>query len=461
MCLVRECWTELHEMAMAAFKSQYIDKDTYLASTEDIEMQFCFLDDQLTNLSPPRNLKDLCAAYAMNNRTASNRATVFSSSRLFFQSHFMLMTFLQSESDMASLMFFDSVQVTKGDVDRRYAYLTNQHDETMSPFGLVPLREEHFLDIEDQDLNCRVQVPFFDIEDKGIAISELKKLIEKLKGKSVEIKFEKSSINRQPNAFKSQRSLILGKPTIFSDSLEKKDCSKSKSVTKNNVSNDFPKPVTALILPPNGVISPTNVSIPQLKSNQMEDKVMLNNSQGKKQEVEDHHRNVKFSNNKMFLIEIILFIVESGCSKHMTGNLKLLTNFVEKVLGTVKFRNDQIAPILGYGDLNHNLFSVGTIKFGNDQIAPILGYGDLVQGAITIKRVYYVEGFNHNLFFVGQFYDADLEVAFRKSTCYSRDLKGNNLLTGSRGTDLYLITLQDINYPNPICLMAKASSSQA
>nr|GFC89486.1 hypothetical protein [Tanacetum cinerariifolium] len=61
-------------------------------------------------------------------------------------------------------------------------------------------------------------------------------------------------------------------------------------------------------------------------------------------------------------LEIGLFIVDSGCSKHMTGNLKLLINFVEKFLGTVKFRNDQIAPILGYGDL--------------------------VQGAVTIKRVY-------------------------------------------------------------------------
>nr|GFA52725.1 hypothetical protein [Tanacetum cinerariifolium] len=90
----------------------------------------------------------------------------------------------------------------------------------------------------------------------------------------------------------------------------------------------------------------------------------------------------------------------------MTGNLKLLINFVEKFLGTVKFRNDQIAPILGYGDL--------------------------VQGAVTIKRVYYVKGLNHNLFSVG-----------------------------SRGMDLYSITLQDTNCPNPICLMAKASSLQA
>nr|GFA96419.1 hypothetical protein [Tanacetum cinerariifolium] len=133
-------------------------------------------------------------------------------------------------------------------------------------------------------------------------------------------------------------------------------------------------------------------------------------------------------------VKIVLFITNSGCSKHMTGNLKLLINFVEKFLGTV--------------------------KFGNDQIAPILGYGDLVQGAVTIKRVYYVEGLNHNLFSVGQFCDADLEVAFRKSTCFIRDLKGNDLLTGSRGTDLYSITLEDTNSPNPICLMAKATSSQ-
>nr|GEX89153.1 retrovirus-related Pol polyprotein from transposon TNT 1-94 [Tanacetum cinerariifolium] len=86
---------------------------------------------------------------------------------------------------------------------------------------------------------------------------------------------------------------------------------------------------------------------------------------------------------------------------------------------------------------------------------------DLVQGAVMIKRVYYVKGINHNLFFVGQLCDVDLKVAFRKSTCFIRDLRGNDLLTGSRGTDLYSITLQDTNCPNPICLMAKATSSQA
>ncbi|GJU67467.1 putative ribonuclease H-like domain-containing protein [Tanacetum coccineum] len=69
------------------------------------------------------------------------------------------------------------------------------------------------------------------------------------------------------------------------------------------------------------------------------------------------------------------------------------------------------------------------MRFGNDLFAPILGYGDLVHGNVTIKQVYYVQGLNHNLFSVGQFCDADLEVAFRKSTCFVRDLQGNNLLT--------------------------------
>nr|GFB68181.1 integrase, catalytic region, zinc finger, CCHC-type, peptidase aspartic, catalytic [Tanacetum cinerariifolium] len=324
-------------------------------------------------------------------------------------------------------------------------------------------REQYF---EIQDLKAQLQ-------DKGIVISELKKLIKKLKGKSVETKFKKSSVIRQPNTFKSQRPSILGKPTTFLNSFVRKDFSKSTSIAQTHVSNDFSKPVTAQILPANkksilkntnmlnpgmykihtdhtqtrtsklppdsrktnkrvtfstGVISTTSVSRPQLKSNPPGDRVLRNNSRGKKQEVEDHRRNVKLPKNKTYLVEIVLFIIDFGCSKHMTGNLKLLINFVEKFLGTV--------------------------KFGNDHIVPILGYGDLVQGAITIKRVYYVEGLNHNLFSVGQFYDADLEVTFRKSTCFIRDLNGNDLLLGSRGTDLYSITLQDTNSPLPASMIA-------
>ncbi|GJX45324.1 retrovirus-related pol polyprotein from transposon TNT 1-94 [Tanacetum coccineum] len=84
--------------------------------------------------------------------------------------------------------------------------------------------------------------------------------------------------------------------------------------------------------------------------------------------------------------------------KHMTGNPKLLCNFVEKYPGIV--------------------------HFGNDQFAPILGYGDLVQGNIMINR-------------------------------------GNDLLTGNRGSDLYTIFLQEITSSTPIYFMAKASPTQA
>nr|GEU72720.1 retrovirus-related Pol polyprotein from transposon TNT 1-94 [Tanacetum cinerariifolium] len=115
------------------------------------------------------------------------------------------------------------------------------------------------------------------------------------------------------------------------------------------------------------------------------------------------------------IVQHILFIVDSGCTKHMMGNLKLLCNFVEKFLGTV--------------------------CFGNDQFAPILGYGDLVQGNVMINRVYYVEGLNHNLFSVGQFCDKDLEVALWKSTCFVRDLQGNDLLT-----DVHVPSQQELDF---------------
>nr|GFA03205.1 integrase, catalytic region, zinc finger, CCHC-type, peptidase aspartic, catalytic [Tanacetum cinerariifolium] len=104
---------------------------------------------------------------------------------------------------------------------------------------------------------------------------------------------------------------------------------------------------------------------------------------------------------------------------------------------------------------------MGTVRFGNDQFATILRYGDLVQGNIMINKVYYVEGLNHNLFSVGQFCDADLEVAFWKSTCFVRDLQGNDLLTDNHEPDLYTISLQESTSSTPLCLMAKASPTQA
>nr|GEV88563.1 hypothetical protein [Tanacetum cinerariifolium] len=92
---------------------------------------------------------------------------------------------------------------------------------------------------------------------------------------------------------------------------------------------------------------------------------------------------------------------------------------------------------------------IGTVKFGNDHFGAIMGYGDYVIGNSVISRVYYVEGLGHNLFFVRQFCDSDLEVAFRKHSCYVRDTDGE-LVKGSRGSNLYTISIEDMMKSSPI-----------
>ncbi|GKE96400.1 retrovirus-related pol polyprotein from transposon TNT 1-94, partial [Tanacetum coccineum] len=99
------------------------------------------------------------------------------------------------------------------------------------------------------------------------------------------------------------------------------------------------------------------------------------------------------------VIQICLWYVDSGCSKHMTENLKLLINFVSKFLGTIRFGNDHIAAIL--------------------------------------------------------------EVAFRRNTCFVRDIEGVDLLKGNRTTNLYTINLHDMASTSPICLMARAASTKS
>nr|GEV43332.1 Gag-Pol polyprotein [Tanacetum cinerariifolium] len=86
-------------------------------------------------------------------------------------------------------------------------------------------RKEREQYIRIQDLKAQLQ-------DKNIAISELKKLIEKYKRKSVETKFDKLCVVRQPNAQRIPKPSVLGKPAPFIDSLERRYFSKTKSVPK-------------------------------------------------------------------------------------------------------------------------------------------------------------------------------------------------------------------------------------
>ncbi|GJV50597.1 retrovirus-related pol polyprotein from transposon TNT 1-94 [Tanacetum coccineum] len=104
---------------------------------------------------------------------------------------------------------------------------------------------------------------------------------------------------------------------------------------------------------------------------------------------------------------------------------------------------------------------VMTVRFGNDHIARIMGYGDYQLGNVTISRVYYVERLGHNLFSLSQFCDADLEVVFRKNACFIRNLEGVDLLFGSRDTNLYIISLDDMLKTSLICLLSKASNTKS
>nr|GEX76537.1 hypothetical protein [Tanacetum cinerariifolium] len=106
------------------------------------------------------------------------------------------------------------------------------------------------------------------------------------------------------------------------------------------------------------------------------------------------------------IVQICLWIIDSGCSKHMTGNRAMLTKFMEKFLGTVRFGNNDFAVIAGYGDVG-------------------------------------------------------LEVAFRKSTFFVRNEDGVDLLIGDRSSNLYTIALNEVASNSLTCLLAKASSLQS
>nr|GFA47949.1 hypothetical protein [Tanacetum cinerariifolium] len=153
-----------------------------------------------------------------------------------------------------------------------------------------------------------------------------------------------------------------------------------------------------------------NPRLPQLKSNRMGDSVLHNNSQGKKRDVEDHYRSVKFSKNKTFV---------TACNDSL--NAKTLN--VNSVCATC----DKCVL-----NEKHDMCVLNSIEKPLKKTVA----SESNQKPINITRKLYER--------------VRKTCSSWKSTCYIRDLKENDLLTGSRGTDLYSITLQDTNCPNPI-----------
>ncbi|GKB70213.1 hypothetical protein Tco_0931625, partial [Tanacetum coccineum] len=117
----------------------------------------------------------------------------------------------------------------------------------------------------------------------------------KCKGKSVETKFDKPYVVQQPNAQRIPKPSVLGKPAPFSDSLERKNFAKKKSVSQTNESEGLSKPITSHNLPQIATQAP--------RSTQIKDKVLPNTSQVKfkKTEVEDYPRISSISNQTKFV----------------------------------------------------------------------------------------------------------------------------------------------------------------
>ncbi|GJV11388.1 retrovirus-related pol polyprotein from transposon TNT 1-94 [Tanacetum coccineum] len=232
------------------------------------------------------------------------------------------------------------------------------------------------------------------------------------------------------------------------------------------------------MIPSTGVKDTTAASGSKPRSNTKKDRTLPAKSDKKK--VEDHSGNNKSSTKQTNHVDSSISdkrTVINSNSNHVcqTCNKCLMSfNHDKCVVKSLKFVKKPMSTRFGElsrlfktydGDRSHlrNFMKkfIRTVRFGNDHFGAIMGYGDYVIGNSVISRVYYVEGMGHNLFSIEQFCDSDLEVAFRKHSCYVRDINGVDLIKGNRGTNLCTIFVEDMMKFSPICLLSKASKNKS
>nr|GEY50904.1 retrovirus-related Pol polyprotein from transposon TNT 1-94 [Tanacetum cinerariifolium] len=236
------------------------------------------------------------------------------------------------------------------------------------------------------------------------------------------------------------------------------------------------------VLSSSGVNLLTSASGSQPQGNTKKDRIWQTQSRAKKNNLEDHPRNVRpslLNKKSVDKTKVISFVPNSklnvnsylkcatcnGCL-YSDNHDSCVLKFINSVNAHVKSKSAKKPMLQSYDwrslsahQLHTEIFS--TVKFRNDHVAKIMGYGDYKIGNVTILMVYFVEGPWHNLFFVGQFCDSDLEVAFRQHTCFICNLDGVDLLTGSRGNNHYTLSLKDMMASSPICLLYKASKTKS
>nr|GFC91670.1 integrase, catalytic region, zinc finger, CCHC-type, peptidase aspartic, catalytic [Tanacetum cinerariifolium] len=179
----------------------------------------------------------------------------------------------------------------------------------------------------------------------------------------------------------------------------------------------------------------TKTRRPQPRSNTKNDRVpsasKSSRSKNKDVKVEEHHRNLLLSkknkhsssacnNSKIDSQDVISKVVCAMCKKCLisVNHDECLVNYVNGKKSRVRKQKANVSKNEMQKEYRPKLLInfvwkfMGTVRFENDHVAAILGFGDLQWGNILITRVYFSEGLGHNLFLVGQFCDSDLEVVF-------------------------------------------------
>ncbi|GKA40627.1 retrovirus-related pol polyprotein from transposon TNT 1-94 [Tanacetum coccineum] len=188
----------------------------------------------------------------------------------------------------------------------------------------------------------------------------------------------------------------------------------------------------------------TSASRSQPSGNTKKDKIQQTPSSTQKNKVEAHHRKVKSSLKNKDCV-----VAPKG-----TANVQHSKLNANSKLKCVKCNGlGNACPLTRVTTTTEVPLRKLTV-LDNEIPKPVIGN-------VTISRVYYVEGLGHNLFSVGKFYDSNLIVAFRQHICFIRNLEGVDLLTGSRGNNLYILSLGDMMASSPICLLSKASKTKS
>ncbi|GJY39909.1 retrovirus-related pol polyprotein from transposon TNT 1-94 [Tanacetum coccineum] len=237
----------------------------------------------------------------------------------------------------------------------------------------------------------------------------------------------------------------------------KEPCETLTNNTQTHVKQQKVKKTNVPMIPSIGVNCSTEARGSKPRSNTKNNRILPAKSVNKKK-VEDYPRNnksnLKQTNHVDSSISYNRTVINSNfdflCKTYRTDRplvfgLRLLKTYDRESLMAQEFCEKFI----------------GTVRFGNDHFGAIMGYGDYVIIDSVISRVYYVKGLGHNLFSVGQFYDSDLEVAFRKHSCYVRNEDGVELLKGSCSSNMYIISVEDLMKSSPICLFLKASKNKS